>query len=481
MQSWIEAYHLNRAIPPFVGEARLLRRRYVLFLVAALFVLIGFIILLWRDWSVFQTTSERVIQLRDAVLLQDRFQALLVNAETGERGFLLTADPRYLEPYLGAVAAYPAMVQRLKATSRPLLAPEEFERLIDLSSVKMDRLRDAVDLARAGRRDLAIHLVQSESGPSTMAEFRRLASGVRNRQFQALMASNAESRRWLANAAALELIGVLALVILLLLALLDLSRVNRIRERSLAEVTRMNEELIQVSSVASHDLKEPLRTVVNFSQLLARRYTGKPLDQSAADYLDVIKTSAVRSYNLVDALQRFSSPLHSGSGSASDTDADLALRNVLQSLRTKIAETGTEVVANPMAAVVRLESNLLEQVFQNLIENAMKYRSAAPPYIEVRAARSDNGRWLFTVRDNGIGFDPVFAERVFGLFQRLNEDEHTGLGLGLATCKKIVETAGGRIWAESAPGAGSSFHFTLPAAVRPEKRNTSLAAETHAS
>jgi len=479
LQSWIEAYQRNRAAPPLNGEPRLLRRRYILFLFAALFVLVGFALLLWRDWSVFEATSRRVVELRGAVLLQDRFQALLVNAETGERGYLLTGDPRYLQPYLDALAEYPSVRSGLESTPNSLLTPYELRRLVALSEEKMARLHDSVALAKAGQRDLATRLIQRDKGPSAMTELRRLNTRIRDRQFQALVAGNSEARRWLANAAALQAIGALTLVILLLLALIDISRVNRVRDRSLAEVTRMNEELIQVSSVASHDLKEPLRTVVNFAQLLERRFTGKPLDQSASDYLDVIKTSAMRSYNLVDALQRFSMPLAADPGFEQDADADAALRNVLLSLRTKIAETGAQVTGDPMSAVVRLESNRLEQVFQNLLENAMKYRSSAPPKIVVHA-RLENMRWLFSVQDNGIGFDPAFAERVFGLFQRLHEDQYSGVGLGLATCKKIVESAGGRIWAESSPGEGSCFYFTLPAGQRGEKRSGAIAAETHA-
>jgi len=479
LRSWIEAYQRTRAARPQDGEPRLLRRRYILFLFAAVFVLVGFAILLWRDWVVFEATSAHVVQLRQSVLLEDRFAALVVSAETGERGYLLTRDARYLEPYLDAVADYPKVVDALRATPTTLLAPDELRRLVSLSDDKMARLRKGVELARAGQRDLAISLVQSDQGPGRMGEFRSLASRIRDRQFQALVAANAQSRRWLTDAAALQLIGALALVILLLLALIDLARVNRFRSRTLAEVTRVNEELIQVSSVASHDLKEPLRTIVNFSQLLERRFSGKVLDQTAADYLDVIRTSAMRSYQLIDALQRFSTPLRSDPGCEPLADADAALRNVLQSLRTKIFETGTDVAVDAMAATVRLESHFLEQIFQNLLENAMKYRRPdKPPRIDVHA-RLEATRWLFWVSDNGIGFDPAFAERVFGLFQRLHEDEYSGVGLGLATCKKIVESAGGRIWAESTPGAGSSFFFTLPAAQRAEKRASTVAAEIH--
>jgi signal transduction histidine kinase len=479
LRSWIEAYQSTRALPPLPGERRLPRRRYVLFLIAALFVLISFVALLWRDWVISQEASQRVVELRDALLEQDQFLALLVNAESGQRGYLLTGKPRDLQPYLDAVAEYPRMVSRLNATSGSVLFPGEVRRLVELSGYKMARMRETVELAQQGKRDLAIRMAQNEEGPSVMAGLRALTRSIRDRQFQALVARNLDGQRRRANAAALQLIGILALVVFLLLALLDISRTGRVRDRSLAEITRMNEELIQVSSVASHDLKEPLRTIVNFSQLLERRYAGKTLDQTAADYLDVVKTSATRSYRLVDALQRFSAPLRAARGKNQVADAGAALRSVLQSLRSRIAETGADIVVGDLPALVRLEIGLLEQVFQNLLENAMKYRSQAAPRIEI-AARLESPMWVFTVRDNGMGFDPLFNQRVFGLFQRLHEDDYPGIGLGLATCKKIVESTGGRIWADSKPGEGSVFSFTLPAPKRSARRPPAMAADHQA-
>jgi signal transduction histidine kinase len=462
LRSWIEAYQGTPSVPPLPGEKRLPRRRYILFLIAAFFVLIGFMGLLWRDWVIFQASSQRVVELRDALFQQDQFLALLVNAESGQRGYLLTGDPRDLQPYLDAVTQYPRMVEGLKATPSSLLSPGELRHLVELSGDKMAKMRQSVELAQQGKRDLAIRMAESDEGPGGMAVLRALTRSVRDRQFQDLVAGNLDVQRRRANAAALQLIGLVALVIFLLLALIDISRAGRVRDRSLAEITRMNEELLQVSSVASHDLKEPLRTIVNFSQLLERRYIGKALDQTGADYLDVIKTSATRSYRLVDALQRFSAPLNAAGGRDTVADTGAALRNVLQSLRSKIAETGTEIVVGELSARVRLENGLLEQVFQNLLENAMKYRSQARPRIEIDA-RLDSPMWVFTVRDNGIGFDPLFNHRVFGLFQRLHENDYPGIGLGLATCKKIVESTGGRIWADSKPGEGAVFSFTLPA------------------
>jgi len=457
----MEAYQGTSAVPPPPGEKRLPRRRYILFLIAAFLVLIGFVGLLWRDWLVFQASSQRVVELRDALLRQDQFLALLANAESGQRAYLLTGKTRDLQPYLDAVAQYPLMVEGLKSTPGSLLSAGELRHLVELSGDEMAKMRQALELAHQGKRDLAIRMAQSDQGPSVMADLRALTRGIRDRQFQDLVAGNLEVERRRANAAVLQLTGVLALVIFLLLALIDISRAGRVRDRSLAEITRMNEELLQVSSVASHDLKEPLRTIVNFSQLLERRYSGKFLDQTAADYLDVIKTSATRSYRLVDALQRFSAPLKALGGRDTVADSGAALRSVLQSLRSKIAETGAEIVVGELSARVRLENGLLEQVFQNLLENAMKYRYPARPRIEIDA-HLESPMWVFTVRDNGIGFDPLFNQRVFGLFQRLHENEYPGIGLGLATCKKIVESTGGRIWADSKPGEGAVFSFSLP-------------------
>lgn len=233
--------------------------------------------------------------------------------------------------------------------------------------------------------------------------------------------------------------------------------------RQAAELQRSNEELQQFAYVASHDLKEPLRMVTSYVQLLARRY-GHLFDDDAKEFIGFAVDGAERMRALIDDLLRYSRvgsrPLH-----VDATDCNAVLDAVLSDLRLAIAEAGAEVRVERLP-VVLADRTQLEQLFQNLIANAIKFRGQRPPLVTVSAQPvlpEKGGGWRFTVRDNGIGIDPQFSTKIFLIFQRLHaRSEYTGTGIGLAVCKKIVERHGGRIWVESQPGAGAAFHFTIP-------------------
>jgi PAS domain S-box-containing protein len=228
-----------------------------------------------------------------------------------------------------------------------------------------------------------------------------------------------------------------------------------------AELARSNAELEQFAYVASHDLQEPLRMVASYTQLLARRYRGK-LDADADDFIGYIVDGADRMHALITDLLAFSRVGTRGSP-FQPTDCRRVLEQALADLRVAIQESQA-TVTNTELPVVMGDAVLLIQLFQNLIGNAIKFRSAEPPHVHISATPKERG-WEFAVRDNGIGFDPQYAERVFIIFQRLhNRQEYPGTGIGLAICKRIVERHGGQIWAESQAGQGTTFYFTLPAA-----------------
>lgn len=244
---------------------------------------------------------------------------------------------------------------------------------------------------------------------------------------------------------------------------------NDITERKTAEeqlqqlnerLRRTNQDLQQFSYAASHDLKEPLRTISNYMQLLRVRHRGKMLENEALELVEVAIAGAQRMHGLVEALLEYSRAGEVAASTLEPVPAEKAVNDALTNLQGAISEAQASVSLGPLPTVV---SNLLHltQVFQNLISNAIKYRSEQPPRISI-AATEYATEWRFSVEDNGIGIPSQYQSQLFGIFKRLHGKEYPGTGIGLATCKKIVERYGGRIWVESAPGEGSKFFFTLP-------------------
>ena len=233
---------------------------------------------------------------------------------------------------------------------------------------------------------------------------------------------------------------------------------QRVAERT-AELQRSNEELQQFAYVVSHDLQEPLRVVASYVQQLAERYQDK-LEAEANELISYALDGAKRMQQLIVDLLAYSRIDTTGQEFA-PTDCEGVLQRVLSDLRVAIEESGAEVTHDPLPQVMG-DNVQLGQVLQNLLGNAIKFRSQEPPRIHV-SARQEGQQWVFSVRDNGIGINPRYAERIFGIFERLHpRTEYPGTGIGLAICKKIVERHGGQIWVESEPGKGAAFFFTLP-------------------
>jgi signal transduction histidine kinase len=225
------------------------------------------------------------------------------------------------------------------------------------------------------------------------------------------------------------------------------------------ELDRSNTELEQFAYVASHDLQEPLRIITSYVQLLERRYQGK-LDAEADKFIERAVAGAARMNRLINDLLLYSR-LGTRGKPFEPTDCEAACRQALDNLKAAVAETGAVVTYNHLPTVMA-DGGQLTQLFQNLIGNAVKFHREEAPGVHIAADQQGNG-WVFTVRDNGIGIEAAYLDRIFGVFQRLHtRTEYPGTGIGLAICKKIVERHGGRIWVESIPGEGSTFYFTIP-------------------
>jgi PAS domain S-box-containing protein len=226
------------------------------------------------------------------------------------------------------------------------------------------------------------------------------------------------------------------------------------------ELRRANQDLEQFAYSASHDLQEPLRSIKIYGELLTARYGGR-LDGQAFEFLDYLRTGASRMEILVRDLLAYTQ-VTKFSAPAEAIDANEALLATLAALKGAIEESAGSVVWDPLPSVA-MHSTHLKLLFQNLIGNAVKYRHPErAPEVKVAGTRQD-GCWVFSVRDNGIGIEPEYKEHIFGLFRRLHtNDEYSGTGIGLAICQRIVERYHGRIWVESTPGEGSTFVFTLP-------------------
>ena len=241
---------------------------------------------------------------------------------------------------------------------------------------------------------------------------------------------------------------------------LDRSKAEDQLRRAGADLQKSNTELQQFAYVASHDLFEPLRMITSYLQLLDQRH-GKNLDRQAREFVNFAMDGAQRMQDLIQDLLGYAR-LDVKRPPFAPTDCEQVFNKAVSNLKVAIEENSATVTHQPLPTVMA-DPVQLTQVFQNLMGNAIKFRSSQPPHVDLRAQRR-NGEWLFEVRDNGIGIDSKFFERIFVIFQRLHtRQEYSGTGMGLAICKRVVERHGGRIWVESSPGEGSRFFFTLPA------------------
>ena len=250
----------------------------------------------------------------------------------------------------------------------------------------------------------------------------------------------------------------------------DLKDAEASLRRSNESLTRSNRDLDDVARAASHDLKEPLSIVSVYSELLKRR-SGNQMDEDAGRFVRLTLDAVQRMHGLLNDLSAFVKIARVSNDPAQPVDAEAVMQAALLHHKPTIEACEARVEHDDLPIVMAQEGHLL-QLFQGLLDNALKFRGEAPPHIRI-GWQTQGKDALFCVADNGIGIDPRYLEQVFGVFRRLHGYEYPGSGMGLALCSRIVERYGGRIWVESKLGCGSTFCFTLPLAASPPERMVS--------
>jgi signal transduction histidine kinase len=430
------------------------------------------------------------IQIRSIQNLQSSIltlQSLAEECETGERGFLLTGDERYLTPYQQAKSRLPTEIDyaRILTKDMPQFQPRT-EHVIDLTNQLFGLAKKTLDTQQKQGFEGALTLFKTGAGQDTMDLLRKSAGELDVDLGKSLSQTLDRQRSFSRSSFIFFIIGAIIMMCVLLwlynalisylhgtetaqaeLEALNIELEERIAERT-RELSQSNEELQQFAYVASHDLQEPLRTITSFTQLLANRYQGH-LDADADEFISYIVTSSRRMTDLINGLLALVR-LRKLALPRGPVSIEKLLNDATSSLQASIRESGTRVEHTSLPFLAA-DSVQITQLFQNLIGNAIKYRRAEDPVVKV-SARRDANEWVFAIEDNGQGFDQQYAERIFGLFQRLHGRDVEGTGMGLAIARKIVERHGGRMWAESRLGVGSTFFFSLPISLEPGQFQT---------
>jgi signal transduction histidine kinase len=444
----------------------------------------------------------------------------ILDQETGVRGFTLTARDEFLQPYRDGQEHERTAIEAIRGSLGPALP--RFAAALDQISRDTNRWRAEYAETTIAQVKLAGPTLAGNVGPE---EGKALFDGLRASvgDLQADLAAEVDEARaqlsrsasivlWLVVGVGVLLVGLITTVAVVLYRILiaplagladqvrkvasgdfarqvdvtgpreivmlghdidgmrrrileDLESVREAHERLDAqshELQRSNSELEQFAYVASHDLQEPLRKVASFCQLLQRRYGGQ-LDDRADQYIGFAVDGAKRMQVLINDLLAFSRVGRLAREHTLVDCGDLVRQVVNNNLSETVAEAGATVEIGDLPTV-RGEASLLGGVFQNLIGNALKFHGDEPPVVRIDAKRTD-GFWTFTVRDNGIGIEPEYAERIFVIFQRLHhKDAYPGTGIGLAMCRKIIEYHGGTIRLDPSSDTGTTFEFTLPTA-----------------
>jgi len=415
-----------------------------------------------------------------------RLEGLAKDAESGERGYLLSGDESYLLPYQLALGDISSDANTLinQVRDNAALRPSQKAtalRIIDLARKAVDDAGQNISAARKDSFRPPIDRLHGAAAESRAEQLRKAVGDLEGQLSDDLQHQIRDQRILSTTVFILFLVATVVLIFVGFwlynnlvsymhdsrAAQAELEQLNaeledRIASRTL-DLSKANEELQQFAYVASHDLQEPIRTITSFTQLLANRYHGR-LDPDADEFIDYIVSSSRRMTDLINGLLALIR-LRKMALPRGPVSIEKLLRDAESSLQAAIRESNARVENTPLPFLAA-DPVQITQLFMNLIGNAIKYRRSADPIIKV-SARRETEEWIFAVEDNGQGFEQQFAERIFGLFQRLHGREIQGTGMGLSIARKIVERHGGKMWAESRIGVGSTFYFTLPNSLEP--------------
>lgn len=440
-------------------------------------------------------TTNRVI---NAV---NRLHVAVLRVESGQRGFILTNDLEYLTDYTETLGVISELMDEVEVSSFSSDINEQsvrIEELLNLTKAKVNEVIGIVELVKEGRKREAIELVESDKGIELYKRFEKLYREVdaSERDMQGTHLANLMSlRRDSVNTLIISSATTLLLIITVFLLLkinsrehekyqADLESVNedlesRIEERTQElsvysdELARSNRELEDFAFVASHDLQEPLRKIRAFGNRLESGYNDV-IDDRGKDYLARMLNAAERMSMLISDLLAFSRVATRGKD-FDDVNLEKVIESVLDDLEIAIDEKSAQISVSALP-IIRGDKTQLEQLFLNLISNALKFQSeGVTPVVNINLQEvseedtqdilmSEEYDWIkLTVSDNGIGFDQTFAEKIFAPFQRLHgRSEYKGTGIGLAVCRRIVERHNGQINAMSTPGHGATFSIIIP-------------------
>ncbi|MGH3808042.1 MAG: sensor histidine kinase [Pseudonocardiaceae bacterium] len=462
-----------------------------------------------------------VDQLDPALLGAQALSAALVNQETGVRGFVVTGNRDFLLPYQQGRQqedAALATLRRLGAVTPRLELTTDLDAILDgahawradyaeptiaamsvgsvtvdpaLGKARFDTLRAALERQRTGLTKLRSHAHDSLDaaartllvvclaiGAGLLVLLAAIGTWVRRTVTTPVERLSGEVRIVAAGQFGRQVTGrgprelvelgtdIDSMRRQIVAELTTVQALNRRLDAQTAELERSNSDLEQFAYVASHDLQEPLRKVSSFCELLAKRYAGQ-LDDRADQYINFAVDGARRMSVLINDLLAFSR-VGRADATWSQLDCEVVLAQAIRNLEKPITQSEAQITHDPLPTVVG-EATLLTTVFQNLIGNAIKFHGDQPPQIHIGVAL-DGEFWSFRVRDNGIGVDSAYAEKIFIIFQRLHsKNAYPGTGIGLALCRKILDYHRGRIWLDPDTTSGATFCFTLPAMTRLEE------------
>ena len=437
--------------------------RNAFWLLTALPIVLG--LLAFRSATSLVRSVQDVARTNELEKQLERLHSRIKDIDAAALSYVLTADPHHLDTIKDLKDVIETGV---RAVSGVTVDKEWVELLNAAKTQKFDEVSKAILLRQVEGIESAAEYVSKDRGDQPMESLRDIFRNLIRREEEEL--ARRTERQDSEFVTTMVLFGALLVLNLAVIGTTAMSvrrdaertsDINTYLERRVAERTealqRSNEDLQQFAYIASHDLKEPLRMISSYATLLQRKYTGR-LDSDAEIYTGFIVDAAKRMNALIGDLLEYSR-------AAEEVQNELvlpeeAIKTALDNLKATVAESGAQITQDALPSV-QYDSMRLCQIFQNLISNSIKYRSERNPLIHISAVQNATEH-IFSVSDNSIGIEEQYLKQIFAIFKRLHGKKYDGTGIGLAMVEKIVERHGGRIWAESTPGEGSTFYFTIP-------------------